>query len=336
MNSKNKIVVMDNSRRVETFGSPQVGAAAESLKEAIRRGLNVLIIGETGTGKSTLVRKIAATFKERKFVEMNISSINPTLFESELFGHVRGAFTGASSNRVGYFEEADNGILFLDEIGDLSFELQAKILGATDGYFTRVGENQRRKFKGVCIFASNQDLETMVAQGKFRADLYFRVSEYVIRIPPLRERLSSFSRIVNRFLLDLNHRFGGEKKKTVSQEAMSCLLAYDWPGNMRELRTVLIRAILSAESEVIEASDLDLPAVTRLLNIDDTKTEKEERSEFSNDIETQERALIISALEKNLWVQKNAAKDLGISPRCLNYKIGKYGIRHPNWRRNKE
>ncbi len=331
-----KILSFDSARKFNTFGSPEVEMAIQRLKDAIKYGFNALVIGETGTGKSSLVRKVAADFPNRSFVEVNMGSICASLFESELFGHRRGSFTGADCSRPGFFREDGGSILFLDEVGDLPLDQQPKILTATgDGYFTRVGENSKRNFNGVCIFATNQDLETMIKKGRFRADLYYRISECVIELPPLRQRLTSFPQIAYQILHDLNRLFEGKGRKRLSDSALSCLMAHDWPGNLRELKTILSRVFLSCPHELIEADDLEISSSPKIFCDSREASSAKERNERTSTIYDQERALIIEALDRNYWVQKNAAKELGVSPRALNYKINVYGITHPNWRRNK-
>lgn len=217
----------------------------------------VLILGETGTGKELAARAIhdLSTRAENPFVVINSSAVQETMLESELFGHKKGAFTGAESEKMGLLEIADRGTFFVDEVGDMGISMQAKLLRTLEtGIFRRLGDTKEKKVDVRFIFATNKDLKQAVEQNKFRKDLFFRINTFVIDLPPLREKREDIPLLVN-YCLDKFSKVG--KRKRVSSEALEMLIAYDWPGNVRELRHVIERAVIvSSERDEIGTEDL--------------------------------------------------------------------------------
>ncbi|WP_136798981.1 sigma-54-dependent transcriptional regulator [Desulfosediminicola ganghwensis] len=272
-----------------------------------------LIRGETGTGKE-LVAKCIHLLGERKdgpFVEVNCAAVPESLFESELFGHEKGAFTGASNMRRGRFELADKGTLFLDEVGELPLQMQAKLLRALqEKTINRVGSETNLKIDVRVIAATNRDLKKMVAEGSFREDLYFRLNVLELFIPPLRERRGDIVELAEHFLT----RHG--RGISFDPEALSVFVKYDFPGNVRELEHIIQRMVTFARGRVIRMSDL--PAEVR--------EQPENGGMLSERLANVERRMLLSALKEHGWVQTRAADSLGISERVLRYKMKKYGI----------
>jgi transcriptional regulator with GAF, ATPase, and Fis domain len=270
--------------------------------------------------------------RHNTFVKVNCAALQDNLLESELFGHEKGAFTGADRQRIGRFEQAHQGTIFLDEIGDMSASTQAKVLRVLqEEEFERLGGTKTLKVDVRVITATNKDLEEAIEKGEFREDLFYRLNVVSIRIPPLRERPEDIEPIAMFFL----HKYAGELKKRIdgfTPESLRKLREYAWPGNVRELNNTLERAVLMAEGERIEAADLSLPDLC------------EPEPEGSNlirlprngvDFQQMEKEMILEALRMNDWVQKDAARFLGMSRRVIHYKIQKLGITNPKWRKNR-
>jgi transcriptional regulator with GAF, ATPase, and Fis domain len=263
-------------------------------------------------------------------VKVNCAALQENLLESELFGHEKGAFTGADRQRIGRFEQADGGSLFLDEIGDMSASTQAKILRVLQEHeFERLGGTRTLKVDVRLIAATNRDLAAMVAGGGFREDLYYRLNVVTIEMPPLRERKEDIIPLATWFV----RRFSGELKKKLDgfdAEAQKLLMRYNWPGNIRELENAIERAALLAEGAVIRAGDLHLG--------DQASTGSREASSVVRipptgiALEEIERQAIVEALKMANWVQKDAAELLAISPRVMNYKIKTLGVEMPRRR----
>jgi two-component system response regulator AtoC len=294
----------------------------------------VLIRGETGTGKELIAGAIHhnSLRNARNFVKVNCAALQENLLESELFGHEKGAFTGADKQRIGRFEQADGGTLFLDEIGDMSPSTQAKILRVLQEHeFERLGGTRTLRVDVRLIAATNRDLPSMVQTGHFREDLYYRLNVVAIEMPPLRERKDDIVPLANSFI----HRFSGELKKKIDglePEAQKLLMRYNWPGNIRELQNTIERAMLLAEGRALAGDDLRLgeiqmPGAGRdhaaIVKIPPTGIP----------LEDIERHALIEALKMSNWVQKDAAELLSISPRVMNYKIKTLGIEFPRGRR---
>ncbi len=305
--------------------------AIDQIKMAIGLGINIFIHGPTGVGK-TIVAQLATLEhdKDMPFVSVNASAIPEELFESMLFGYRKGAFTSALTNRDGYFQKANKGILFLDEIGDLTPVCQAKLLSVIEsGYVTRVGDTKPTKIDVLVISASNKDIINL-PEDEFRKDLYHRVCGLSISIPSLAERREEMEIIAGHFLKDLNLKFKGGADKALSCEVLVYFKKYNWPGNLRELKNKIASAFIkSGKSQKIELIDLDQGIVVSPGN--QSSSEEVEKTSLVDN----EKRLVIRALEANYWVQQRAAKDLGITNRAMNYKISKYGITHPTWRKNK-
>ncbi len=281
----------------------------------------VLLRGESGTGKELIAKAIHYMSPRSKgpFIKFNCASIPEGLLESELFGHEKGAFTGAISSRKGRFEMADGGTIFLDEIGDLPIALQPKILRVLqEREFERVGSEKTIKVDVRVIAATSRNLEKLVSQGKFREDLYYRLNVIPILLPPLKEREEDIPILIEYFL----KKFNKENNRAVilDKDALQVLLNYDWPGNVRELENTIERLVVMSRSDKIRISDLPV-----FLGIRRVKPQVESTS-LTSDIEEIEKANILTALEKTGWVQAKAAKLLGITPRQIGYKIKKYGI----------
>jgi DNA-binding NtrC family response regulator len=281
----------------------------------------VLVRGESGTGKELLARAIHYASPRRRgpLVAVSVAALPDTLLESELFGHERGAFTGADRERRGRFELADGGTLFLDEIGDLPRSTQVKLLRVLqEQAFERLGGSRTVKVDVRLIAATHRDLEAMVRAGDFREDLFFRLNVVSITLPPLRERRDDIPLLVDHFL----RRFRDEgKARSVSREAMDLLLKHDYPGNVRELENLIHRAVVLARDEVVTTKDLPLH-----LGDLHPETPGGETGTFPEQVAAFEKALILEALDRSGGVQTRAAAALGITERHLRYKLKKYGL----------
>ncbi len=314
--------------------SPKIQDVIRLTKKVASSKATVLITGETGTGKELIAGMIHANSlrKHQTFVKVNCAALQENLLESELFGHEKGAFTGADRQRIGRFEQAHQGTIFLDEIGDMSASTQAKVLRVLqEEEFERLGGTKTLKVDVRVIAATNKDLEEAIEKGEFREDLFYRLNVVSIRIPPLRERPEDIEPIAMFFL----RKYAGELKKRIegfSPDAVRMLREYAWPGNVRELNNTLERAMLMAEGERIEGGDLSLP---------DACDQEPDGSSLIRlprqgvDFQRMEKEMILEALRMNDWVQKDAARFLGMSRRVIHYKIQKLGITNPKWRKNR-
>jgi transcriptional regulator with PAS, ATPase and Fis domain len=303
-------------------------AILKSLRKFALTDASILLTGDTGTGKSFLSGSIHfnSPRRDHPFVKINCANIPETLLESELFGHEKGAFTGADKQRIGRFEQANHGTIFLDEIGEIPLEIQAKLLRVLeDKCFERVGGNRTIQVDVRLIAATNRNLPEQIAAGRFREDLFYRINVLEVHLPPLKER----SRCLVPLARKLLHKASASMRKRIddfSPEALAMIQGYNWPGNIRQLANTIERAVILEDSPVITPTSLQIPELSRVTA---------PLIQTAEPLETHERELILKALEENLWVQKNAARCLGISPRVLNYKINKFNITHPNWRKNK-
>src|SRR6187431_2646037 len=304
------------------------------VKKVAKSNTTCLIRGETGTGKELIAGAIHhnSLRASRNYVKVNCAALQENLLESELFGHEKGAFTGADRQRIGRFEQADGGTLFLDEIGDMSTSTQAKILRVLQEHeFERLGGTRTIKVDVRLIAATNRDLSAMVAAGQFREDLYYRLNVVTIEMPPLRERKEDIGALAGFFI----RRFAGELKKKIEgldPDALKMLMRYHWPGNIRELENAIERAMLLADGTHIAVEDL------RLGDTSTTGTAREASSIVKIPptgiaLEEIERLALVEALKMSNWVQKDAAELLAISPRVMNYKIKTLGIDFPRGRR---
>jgi len=285
----------------------------------------VLIQGESGTGKELLARLIhnLSPRSGRPMIVVNCAALSENLLESELFGHEKGAFTGASRRRIGRFEEADGGTLFLDEIGELSARVQVKLLRfLQEREFQRVGGNQTIRSDVRIISATNRNLQGEVKDETFREDLYYRLNVVTIAVPPLRERREDLSPLIDHFL----NRFAVENGKEIqgiSAEARDLLLKYDYPGNVRELENIIERAVVITRGSVISRRDLPFSGSSTGLDESELKTWRS----LQESVEDLERKMIQRALEETANHQTKAANLLAISERTLRYKLKKYGLK---------
>jgi two-component system response regulator HydG len=313
--------------------SAALEAALSMARRVAPSRSTVLVTGETGTGKELVAGLIhgLSPRSDGPFVKVNCAALPETLLESELFGHERGAFTGADRTRIGRFEQAHGGTLFLDEIGDMAAATQAKLLRVLqDREFFRLGGTKAIRCDVRIVAATNQDLAREIRAGRFREDLYFRLNVIRIHLPPLRERPDDAELLASHFA----EGFSGElarPARVLAPGALDRIRAHPWPGNVRELRNVIERAVLLADGERIEAEDIDLPAAP-------TPSGDGLRLEIPPQgisLRVMERELVLAALRRSGFVQKDAAGLLGVSRRKLNYMIQRMGITHPSWRRNR-
>jgi Nif-specific regulatory protein len=324
--------IYDFDRIVGASGALQSVLAV--VKKVAKSNTTCLIRGETGTGKELIAGAIHhnSLRATRNFVKVNCAALQENLLESELFGHEKGAFTGADKQRVGRFEQADGGTLFLDEVGDMSANTQAKILRVLQEHeFERLGGTRTLRTDVRVIAATNRNLQQMVANGQFREDLYYRLNVVSIEMPPLRERKDDVGQLAMFFL----RRFAGELKKRVdglSPDALKLLMRYNWPGNIRELENSIERAVLLSDGSQVTATDLRLGELsTSTQSSDGSPVVKIPPTGIA--LEEIERQALIEALKMSNWVQKDAAELLSISPRVMNYKIKTLAIEYPRGRR---
>jgi len=300
--------------------SPAFQRAVEQASMAARSDARVLLIGESGTGKELLAAHIHAQspFAQGQFVKVNCAAIPGELIESELFGHEKGSFTGATSLRRGKFELADNGTLFLDEIADLHANSQAKLLRVLqEGEFHRVGGEQTIRVTVRVLAATNRDLSAMVAQSKFREDLFYRVSVVPIRVPALRERPQDIAPMAQYFLDDFCLR-NGFRPKSFDAEVWEAFEVYSWPGNARELRNVVERMAILSHGDVLNAGAIPL----------ELKLQRESgpRSSVQEARESAEREHVMRALEESGWNVSSAARALGMERTNLHKRIRALGL----------
>jgi two-component system NtrC family response regulator len=308
-------------------GSPKMEEVMGLVARVAPSQATVLIRGESGTGKELIANAIhyASPRSAKPWVKVSCAAIPETLLESELFGHEKGAFTGANQRRIGRFEEADGGSIFLDEIGDLSPSTQVKLLRILqDKEFQRLGSNLNVKTDVRVITATHRNLEEAIKKGLFREDLYYRLNVISITLPPLRERREDIPLLINYFL----EKYSKENQKLISdisKEARALLLRYPYPGNVRELENLIERAVVLCREEIITTQDLPF-------HLKEEKSEKlwessKKEKTLPESLEEIERDTILKALHQHQGVQTKAAESLGISERVLRYKMKKYRIR---------
>ena len=286
----------------------------------------IIITGESGTGKGLIAKAIHETSprKNKPFISINCGAIPENLLESELFGHVRGAFTGATSPKPGKFELADGGTVFLDEIGEMPLDTQVKLLRVLESrYIERVGGTKPIKVDVRIIAATNRNLEAMVEEGRFRQDLFYRLNVFSIIIPPLRERKEDIPVIADYLVEKL------ENKVEISPETMNILSSHDWPGNVRELQNVLESASITAK-DTIEAAQVSSLVIKNLKEADaiifDSNRSDTQDYNLDQRMQKYEKGIIMAALNRAGGVQSGAAKLLGIKERSLWHRIKKYDI----------
>ncbi len=308
------------------YESPKMEEVMGLVARAAPSQATVLIRGESGTGKELIANAIhyASGRSGRPMVKVSCSAIPEALLESELFGHERGAFTGAAQKRIGRFEEADGGTIFLDEIGDLSPSIQVKLLRILqEKEFQRLGSNVTLRTDVRVLAATHRNLEEEMKKGQFREDLYYRLNVISIHLPPLRERREDIPFLIDHFLKKYSKE-NQKKVSDISKEARTLLLRHPYPGNVRELENLIERAVVLCRGEVVTTQDLPF-------HFREEKSEVWERSRgeksLPSSLEEIERELILRALYGHQGVQTKAAEKLGISERVLRYKIKKYGIR---------
>src|SRR5687767_11129827 len=335
---RNELDYLRNERQ-ENYDFDKIVGASDTLQRVLgivrkvaKSNSTVLIRGETGTGKELIAGAIHhnSLRAARNFVKVNCAALQENLLESELFGHEKGAFTGADRQRIGRFEQADGGTLFLDEIGDMSASTQAKILRVLQEHeFERLGGTRTIRVDVRLIAATNRDLSAMVAAGHFREDLYYRLNVVSVETPPLRERKEDIAALANFFI----RRFGSELKKRLDgldNDAQKLLVRYNWPGNIRELENAIERAALLAESAMIQSDDLRLGDYSTSTSRESASVVKIPPTGIA--LEEIERQALLEALKMSNWVQKDAAELLQISPRVMNYKIKTLNIEMPRRR----
>jgi formate hydrogenlyase transcriptional activator len=304
-------VVGNSSKLKEVLEGIEIVAPTDST---------VLVLGETGTGKELVARAIhnRSSRRGQPFVKINCAAIPSGLLESELFGHEKGAFTGAIAQKIGRFELAHKGTLFLDEVGDIPLELQPKLLRVLqEQEFERLGSTRTQRVDVRLLAATNSNLTQMVAEKKFRSDLYYRLNVFPVKVPPLRERREDIPLLVRHFANKYSRRVG-KRIRTIPKEVMDTLTMYSWPGNIRELQNLMERAVLLSSGPILR-----VPVAELLAESD------REREQDGNVLEQAERELIVKALRETNWVvggPRGAAVRLGLSRTTLAYKMQRLDI----------
>ena len=307
--------------------SPEMEEVLNLSGRAASSKATILIRGESGTGKELIARAIhyASPRRDHPFVAVNCAALSESLLESELFGHERGAFTGADRMRPGRFEQADRGTLFIDEVGDIPPSLQVKLLRVLqEQTFERVGGNKTLQVDVRIIAATHRDLEQMIREGTFREDLFYRLNVVTIEIPPLRRRRPDIPPLAEHFL-HIYTEENGKAMEGVSKEAMDRLMKHDYPGNVRELENILERAVVLARGRLITTDDL--PLNVRGAESEQDLVHDHGAGSLPERIEQLEREAIADALQRTDGVQSRAAELLGITERNLRYKLKKYGFK---------
>jgi len=318
----------------ERYKFDEIVSTSHALEEVLNQAgrvaasnATVLLRGESGTGKELVAKAIHYNSPRANFplIKVNCAALPETLLESELFGHEKGAFTGATAKKIGRFEAADKGTLFLDEIGELTPGMQVKLLRVMqEREFERLGGNQTIKVDVRVITATNRDIEQAVKEGKFREDLYYRLNVVSLIIPPLRERKEDIPALLDHFI----KKYGEENKKQivgVAAEARDMIMRYSYPGNVRELENIIERAIVLTKKGIITAADL--PIHVKSGTSEGEQQAQALKSSLNETLDTVERGLIMEALKESGGIQTRAAEKLGISERVLRYKLKKYDIR---------
>lgn len=327
LKSENRSLRAEISEKYNHFFAVGVSPAMQTLNELIRKvapsKASVLLLGESGTGKTLTARIIheLSSRSRRPFTKVNCAALPDNLIESELFGHEKGAFTGASEAKKGRFEEADGGTIFLDEIGELPSGVQAKLLHfLQEREFERLGSTRTRRVDVRIIAATNADLSAAVAEGTFRPDLYHRLNVFPISIPPLRHRQADIPLLSNYFLEKSAKEYG--KNLQFAPGSMEVLTTYHWPGNVRELENLIERLAILSEKPLIAPQALP----TYLFRKRRENTRSETGEPAVSRIEEMERDTILEALEKNGWIQQKAAREVGLTLRQMGYRVKKFGL----------
>lgn len=306
--------------------SPKMEEVLSLASRAADSKATVLITGESGTGKEVLAKSIhfVSSRKDKQFIAVNIPALPETLLESELFGHEKGAFTGAEKTKKGRFELADGGTIFLDEIGDIPINLQVKLLRVLQEHqIEKLGSTDTINIDVRIIAATHQNLEQKIKDGTFREDLFYRLNIVSLHIPPLRERKADILPLIDHFI-DKYSKENNKQKQSLSKEAVDLIMKYNFPGNVRELENAIERAVVLSRGEVITVNDL--PNVIKGFN-----AEKDilvnESAPLTEQVEELEKKLIYDALDKSQGNQSQAGRILGLTERNLRYKMQKYGIK---------
>ncbi|MDA8098696.1 MAG: sigma-54 dependent transcriptional regulator [Nitrospiraceae bacterium] len=318
---------------VERYKFDEIASTSDAMQEVLNMAgrvagstATVLLRGESGTGKELIARAIHyhSPRADKPLIKVNCAALPETLLESELFGHEKGAFTGAASRRIGRFEAANGGTLFLDEIGDISPAVQVKLLRVLqEKEFERLGGNETISADVRLIAATNRDLELAMREGKFREDLYYRLNVVSVSIPPLRDRKEDVPALMEHFI----GKYASANRKKLSgvtAEARDRLMRYSYPGNVRELENIIERAVVLSKGGYITVNDL--PLHIRMDGSEEKICVKKTGSSLNETLDTVERGLILEALKESGGVQTRAALRLGISERMLRYKLKKYRI----------
>ena len=307
---------------------PEMARVHDLVDLVARANLSVILLGETGVGKEVLAQRVhrGSSRATKAFLKVNCAALSESLIESELFGFERGAFTGAVQGREGLLEGAHEGTLFLDEVGELPLSSQAKLLRVLEsGEVTRLGSLKPRAINVRFVSATNRDLKELVASGKFRSDLFFRLDGIAIQVPPLRERVAEISALANAFVEGASEA-AGKRTLGISEEAIAVLVAHRWPGNVRELKNVIVRSALLCRSAIIQASDLHfdvMGASPRAASVAPPPPAP---------VSGSERQRIIDALDRSAGNQTQAAKALGMSRRTLLNRLDALDLPRPRKR----
>ncbi len=313
-------IVVENAKMRELHALlPRVG----------RGGVNVLLLGETGVGKEIFAERVHASSPraDGPLLRLNCAAFSDTLLESELFGHEKGAFTGAAQRKIGLLESASGGAVFLDEVGEMDLGIQAKLLRVIEsGMLRRVGGSEELAIDVVYISATNRDLQTDIATGRFRSDLYFRLNGFSLTIPPLRDRPDEILPLASRFARAAARRMGESEQVVITDAASAALIAHPWPGNIRELRNMMERALLLSAGRPIDAEHLAIDAMAAAAAPAISSATAGEVPPGLTDKELAERERIVAALAACRGNQTRAAKQLGISRRWLSTKMSRYRI----------
>ncbi len=345
LEAKNKIKLLSDETRylreeiqeLNNFGeivgdSEVLKRVFDDINQVSKTDSTVLILGETGTGKELVARAIHSTSNrnEKPLIRMNCGAIPPNLIESELFGHEKGAFTGATSKREGRFKLADKGTIFLDEVGDLPLELQTKMLRVLqEGEFESVGSSETTKVDVRVIAATNVDLLKAAEEGTFRTDLYYRLNVFPITVPPLKDRGEDIIKLAEVFSNKISEKIGASVEP-LNEEQKIALLRHDWPGNVRELQNVIELAVITSQNGVL---NLERALPSNILDKVDSKIKNSEQLlQTIEEIQEMEMDNIIRALTKTNWRiygEKGAAKLLGTPPTTLSSKMKSLGIKKP-------
>ncbi len=304
----------------------------EQVTQVADSTATVLIRGESGTGKELVARAIhfSSARKNNAFISVNCAALPEALIESELFGHEKGAFTGALQQRRGRFELANGGTLFLDEIGDIAPSVQVRLLRVLqERAFERIGGDKTLQVNVRIITATSQDLETRMREGRFREDLYYRLNVFPIHLPPLRERRSDIMLLADHFVQKYNQMYGKQIKR-ISTAAINMMMAYHWPGNVRELENCIERAVLTSTDDVIHG--YSLPPSLQTADQTQTAILPREGASLKAMVDSYEREILIDALKQNRGIAAAAARQLQTTQRVLNYRLHQLGINPRNYR----